>query len=71
MKSTLHRAFWRRWRDRAAAVAAAAVALAPMGMPREIADWLSQQLPMVPSWLHWAAAAAIVLWRLDAGRKAS
>ena len=70
MKAALHRAFWRRWRDRAAAMLAAAVALAPMGMPREIADWLAQQAPMAPSWLHWIVAAVIVAWRLSAARKA-
>ena len=70
MKTTLHRAFWRRWRDRLAALAAALVALAPMGMPRELADWLAQQAPWCPSWIHWVAAVAIVIWRVDAGRRA-
>jgi hypothetical protein len=71
MKKTLHQAFWLRYRDRAAAIMAAAVAIVPMGAPREIADWIAQQAPWCPSWLHWVISGAIVIWRLDAGRRAA
>lgn len=69
VKKLVHSAFWRRKRDRLIALLTAGLALVPMGMPREIADWLSQQAPWCPSWVHWVAAIGILAWRLDAGRK--
>lgn len=70
MKEILHHAFARRVRDRALAMLTVAVALVPVGMPRDMADWFAAQLPMVPSWAHWALSLSIVAWRVYSSSKA-
>lgn len=70
MKRALHHAFVRRWRDRLAAVLVAILALIPEGMPKGVAAWLSEQLPLLPIQACWGIALVVAVWRVWIATKA-
>ena len=61
---TVHAATWATVWARLSLLVAAALAWLPNMFPRDMADWFAQQFPFLPSWAHYAAAAAVFLARM-------
>lgn len=70
MIQRLHHAFGRTVQARAWALLVAAAGLAPQVAPKDLAAWVSEQVPWAPSWASWGVSAVIVAYRLWVASKA-
>ena len=69
MKARIHRAAWATWKAKAASIVAALALAAPSMAPRDLAGWLSAQMPFAPSWAAYGLALAIVVVRIVSAAK--
>lgn len=70
MLQRLDHAFGRTVRARAWALLAAAAGMAPQLAPHDLAAWVAEQIPGVPSWASWGVSVAIVAYRWWVASKA-
>lgn len=60
----LHVSFSKDFKARLYALLAAVAAFAPIMAPKDLADWIHQQVPWAPSWSSWVVSTGIILFRL-------
>lgn len=65
MIAHISEAFFRTWKAKLSTIAIAVVAMAPAVTPKDLTQWIADNVPGIPSWASWAGAVAIFIWRIS------